>query len=367
MTRWSEKKAWDWYNSHRWIRGCNFIGSDCANRIDQWQSYGREARMEVADRELQLAEDIGFNSVRIIVDFEVWLQEPDSYMEVLEEYITLCDKHKQSVMIVLTTEAQLPRGDGEFIPKQLGEQKYALGYHQGRFPLSAEQRKLKPYHFMERPDLAKKYIKMVKTIVKKYADDDRVLCWNVYNEPGITIRERSIPILDALFAAVRSQKPKQPCTADIWRGLDDNDAVKTPEELHAIELSDVISFHSYKPYANMVPQIEGLRQFGRPLLCTEWLNRINHSNVEEIYPLFYLENVACYCWGFVVGKTQTNEPWESHWNDFYNPEKQVEFDFTKWQHDLFRPNLRPYDPREVELIKRYNKLADRRDDKKANS
>ena len=57
MARWSEKKAWEWYNSHRWIRGCNFIGSDCANRIDQWQSYGREERMIVADRELQL--DLG--------------------------------------------------------------------------------------------------------------------------------------------------------------------------------------------------------------------------------------------------------------------------------------------------------------------
>jgi len=33
---------------------------------------------------------------------------------------------------------------------------------------------------------------------------------------------------------------------------------------------------------------------------------------------------------------------------------------TKWQHDLFRPSLRPYDPREIELIKTYNKKADER-------
>lgn len=364
MARWSQKKAWDWYNSQGWIRGCNFIGSDCANRIDQWQSYGSEERMAVADRELQLAHDIGFNSVRLIVDFEVWLQEPQSYMQILEQYISLCAKHEQSVMIVLATEAQLPRGDGEFVPKPLGEQKYALGYHQGRLPLSEEIAKLKPYHFMERPELAKKYIKMVKDIVKTYANDDRVLCWNVYNEPGITIRERSIPILDALFAAVRSQKPKQPCTADIWRGLTDDGNIRTAEEQHALELSDVISFHSYKPYHNMIPQIESMRKFGRPLFCTEWLNRINHSNVQEIYPLFYLEKIACYCWGFVVGKTQTHEPWDVLWKEYYDPSKNVSYDFTKWQHDLFRPNLRPYDPNEIELIKRYNKLACRRDSEK---
>jgi hypothetical protein len=27
-------------------------------------------------------------------------------------------------------------------------------------------------------------------------------------------------------------------------------------------------------------------------------------------------------------------------------------------HDIFRPSLRPYDPRETDLIRRFNKLAD---------
>ena len=33
------------------------------------------------------------------------------------------------------------------------------------------------------------------------------------------------------------------------------------------------------------------------------------------------------------------------------------YDFTKWQHDLFRPNGRPYDPHEIELIRKFNDLA----------
>ena len=41
-TKWSREKAWAWYNARAWIRGCNFMSSDCANRIDQWQSYGFE-------------------------------------------------------------------------------------------------------------------------------------------------------------------------------------------------------------------------------------------------------------------------------------------------------------------------------------
>ena len=34
------------------------------------------------------------------------------------------------------------------------------------------------------------------------------------------------------------------------------------------------------------------------------------------------------------------------------------WDMTKWQHDLFRPNYHPYDPAEIKIIKDYCALAD---------
>ena len=64
-----------------------------------------------------------------------------------------------------------------------------------------------------------------------------------------------------------------------------------------------------------------------------------------------------YCWGFVLGKTQTNEPWDSLWVDLEKGEAS-HYDFTKWMHDLFRPSLFPYDPKEIEIIKKFNKLAE---------
>ena len=96
------------------------------------------------------------------------------------------------------------------------------------------------------------------------------------------------------------------------------------------------------------------------MICTEWLHRINHNNVYDIYPLMYMLGIGNLCWGFVVGKTQTNEPWDVMWEQYYDPECQVDYDFTKWQHDLFRPNLRPYDPHEIEIIKQFNEIADKR-------
>jgi len=67
MGRWSKEKAWEWYNSKPWIRGCNFMGSDCANRIDQWQEYGFEEKLATADRELALMASIWQRNVTVIL------------------------------------------------------------------------------------------------------------------------------------------------------------------------------------------------------------------------------------------------------------------------------------------------------------
>ncbi len=358
--KWTKEQAWAWYNRYPWLRGCNFIGSDCANRQDQWQQYDVEAHMATADRELALARRTGFNTIRIIADFDVWLQEEQGFMDNLERYLTIAAKNGQYVMLVLCAEVQLPRGEyADFKPKPLGEQHYALGYHQGRAPLTAEQTALPPYHPLESPLLRDKYLKMVTDIVTKYAHDERIIIWNVFNEPGIMLGERTVPMLETLFETVRACDPDQPLTADVWRGLKDGAPVST-EERAALELSDVVSFHSYMDFVATCDLIDRLKAYGRPLLCTEWLNRIGGNTIFEIYPLFFLERVACWCWGFVVGKTQTNEPWTGMLDQALDG-KHEDLDFTKWLHDLYRPSFYPYDPKELRLIARVNALADRRD------
>jgi hypothetical protein len=76
-----------------------------------------------------------------------------------------------------------------------------------------------------------------------------------------------------------------------------------------------------------------------------------------MFPLFYLEKIGCWNWGFVAGKYQTYEPWNVTWEQ-YEQNPNMDIDFTKWFHDLYRPNLHPYDPKEIELIQRFCRLAD---------
>ena len=103
--------------------------------------------------------------------------------------------------------------------------------------------------------------------------------------------------------------------------------------------------------------IKQLKKFNRPILCTEWLGRTLHNDVFDVFPLFYLEKIGCYNWGFVAGKYQTYEPWEKTWKA-YDKDHDVDCDFTKWFHDLYRPNYRPYDPKEIDLIQYLSEQAD---------
>ncbi len=354
--RWTEAEAWAWQEKVGWLRGCNFIGSDCANRIDMWQSHKNAEHMATAERELALCRETGFNTVRIIVEFDVWLQEHDSFMDIFEKYIALCDKYGQKVMVVLANEAQLCRGE-KYVPKPLGEQVYAIGHHQGRFPLTPEQKALTPYHELERDETREKYIEMVRQIVGKYRADERIVCWNVFNEPGLAIgAERSLPLIELMFKTVREQDPIQPLASDIWywSRLDE----LRPFDKLSSELSDVISWHCYKPVEQFVIDLKKLSRFNRPILLTEWLHRINLQKVREIYPILFLEKINCWCWGFVAGKTQTYEPWDVLWEQYDKNGGNVNYDFTLWQHDLYRPSLRPYDPNEIKLIKECNAKAD---------
>ena len=55
--RWSKERIRDWYNARPWMRGCNYMSADCANRVDQWQELGFEERFQTTEEELKLCKE----------------------------------------------------------------------------------------------------------------------------------------------------------------------------------------------------------------------------------------------------------------------------------------------------------------------
>ena len=361
---WTKQRAWEWYNAQPWIRGCNYMPASCANRVDQWQELGSEERFKEMERELALAESIGFNTMRIIVElqgFGVWLEEHDGFMKRFERTLQMLAKHKMRAIIVLGNDCMRPKSIWK-LPKP-GPQSYDVGYHGGR---KQSQHGSFPgeigYSQVDDPVLKPKFFAMCEELMTKYRDDERILFWNLWNEPGNSRRfTASVKPMSELFELAWRIDPKQPLAADLWDedfGTDEN--ARNKAQVLAGRLSDIVSYHCYGDYERQIRVIRLLKKhYGRPMINTEWLARIKHNDVFSAYPLYYIERIGCTCWGFVAGKYQTYEPWESMWREVEEgSEIAKSYDMTKWFHDLYRPSFRPYDPKEIDLIKRFNKMAD---------
>ena len=328
------------------------MSADCANRIDQWQEHGFEERMKTTEKELELMRETGFNSVRLIIEYVVWREEHDGFMERFERYISLCNKYGMSCMIVLANDCMPPKSEDWCMP-YIGEQSYDWGYHGGRKRSQhGVHSEPAPHFYLDAEETREDYFRMVKEIVTKYKDDERICIWDVYNEPGNSRRQdMTLPNVKRMFETVREIDPIQPLTAGVFH------SERTEVEKYVLANSDIVSYHCYKDFSTHIKWIKELKKEGRPIINTEWLGRCLHNEVFDNFPMFYLEKIGCYNWGFVAGKYQTYEPWENTWKRYESGEN-TNVDFTKWFHDLYRPNHRPYDPNEIKLIKEFCALAD---------
>jgi hypothetical protein len=201
----------------------------------------------------------------------------------------------------------------------------------------------------------------VMAVLKRFGKDERVQCWDLFNEPDNDNRnsygaagekteapnkaELTLPLLRKVFAWAREASPSQPLTAAVWIGNWSDPTRLSAFEKYMLENSDVISFHNYSKLEDLKTCIENLRRYGRPILCTEYMARPAGSTFNPNLGYMKEQKVGAYNWGFVAGKTQTIYPWDS-WQKPYTAEPPV------WFHDIFRPDGTPYVPAEVDYIKK---------------
>jgi hypothetical protein len=192
-------------------------------------------------------------------------------------------------------------------------------------------------------------------VVGAFADDQRILAWDIWNEPdnpGGDVAEdvaakveRVDELLPRAFTWARSVHPSQPLTSAVWVGNwrdPDKESVTTKIQL---EQSDIISFHDYGWPEVFEGRIQELERMGRPILCTEYMARGAGSTFDGSLPIAKQYHVAAMNWGLVAGKTQTYLPWDSKQRPY------VLIQPTLWFHDVFRQDGTPYRQHEVDLIR----------------
>jgi hypothetical protein len=339
--RWSAQRANDWYAQQPWLVGANFIPSDAINELEMFQAQTFNPKL--IDKELGMAESIGMNTMRVFLQDQLWQQDSKGFVERLNIFLEIASKHHIRPLLVLFDSCW------ETNP-HLGPQHPPIpGVHNSGWVQSPGKERL-----MDR-SVEPQLEAYVKGVVGAFAKDERVLGWDVWNEPdnrgGDVVRDEAAKVarvnelLPKVFAWARSVHPVQPLTSGVWTG-DWSDPSKESETTK-IQLaeSDVISFHNYGWPEEFEARIVSLQPLGRPLICTEYMARGSGSTFDGSLPVAKRLHVAAINWGFVAGKTQTYYPWDS-WDRPY-----VRLQPTIWFHEVFKQDDTPYRQREVDLIR----------------
>ena len=341
--RWSAEKAEAWMAANSWLVGCNYIPSNAINQLEMWQSDTFSPA--VIDRELGWAASLGFNTVRVFLHHLLWEENADGFLQRIDEYLAIAHSHGIRTMFVLFDAVWNP------FPK-LGKQPQPKhNVHNSGWV------QCPGYDVLNNPASYDGLYSYVHGIVSHFKNDERVLIWDLYNEPDnmnlasykdddyiVHKAELSMALLKKTINWVREINPTQPITMAPWQNDWSCDTKITALDNYMFSHSDIVSFHCYENKKGMEARIKDVKRYGRPMLCTEYMARPFENTFEEILPLFKKYGIGAYNWGLVAGKTQTHCPWDS-WQVKYEAEPEL------WFHDIFRENGEPYIAEEVAYLR----------------
>jgi hypothetical protein len=349
--RWTKEQANAWYAKEPWLVGSNFAPVYAVNEIEMWQAVTFDPK-EI-DRELGWAQSLGMNTMRVFLHDLLWQQNPEGFTYRIDVFLDICARHKIKPIFVLFDSCWNPNPHlGPQPPPRPGVHNSQWVQSPGKEVLAnpADYPRLEAY---------------VKGVVGAFAKDDRVLAWDIWNEPDNTndssYGKEELPdkvqivlrLLPQAFAWARAVNPEQPLTSGVWHGDWSNPDHLDPMAKEQLDLSDITSFHNYGPPSEFESRVKWLQQYGRPIICTEYMARPMRSTFQGILPVAKQYEVAAINWGFVAGKTQTNLPWDSWKRPYvYGPPKV-------WFHDIFYRNGKPYSEVEVNFIRRMTGVAGR--------
>jgi len=339
--RWPADRANRWYQAQGWLVGGNYITSTAVNQLEMFQAGTYDARR--IDAELGAARSVGFNAVRVFLHDQLWAQDRQGFQSRLAQFVGIAARHNIKPLFVLFDSCwdPFPRAGRQRAPRP--------GVHNSGWVQSPGAEHIDDPRY--RPVLQG----YVTAVLSQFRTDDRVLGWDLWNEPDNPAKvyrqverkdkqDRVAELLPQVFQWARSVDPAQPLTSGVWQGNWGDPGRRSAISGIQLDNADVISFHSYAAPAEFEGRINELAPLGRPILCTEYLARPQNSTVEGILPIAKRHNVGALNWGLVAGKTQTYLPWDS-WDHPYTAAPKV------WFSDLLQPDGRPFRDSEVQTIR----------------
>lgn len=353
MQRWTQARAQDWSQQRPWICGFNFLPSTAVNFLEMWHPDTFDP--QTIERELGWAADIGFNAVRVNLPFLGWQNDRDRLIGQVDHFMTIAHRLGISTVLCLFDDC----GFGGAEPVWGFQPDPVPGVHNSRAVASPGRASVMD------PALRPALEAYVRGLVSVFRADTRILFWDLYNEPGNRMDFRkseyseydrkleahALNLMESCFVWARSEQPSQPLTVAAWKTPAPGEAgepYRGSIDQAALALSDIITFHAYANRADAERYARSLECYGRPLVCTEWMARSIDSRISDQLQMYQSAGIGCFQWGLVKGRTQTFLPWPDDLVRAHGgtPDRSI------WFHDLLHENGEPYDPAEVDTIRR---------------
>ncbi len=348
---WTKTEANSWYEAQPWLVGSNYLPANAINQLEMWQAGSFDPA--TIDKELGWARQLGMNTMRVYLHNILWEKDPEGLKARMNIFLEIAARHGIRPVFVLFDSCWDPDPvAGPQRPPIPGVHNSGWVQAPGTARLSdrSQYGKLEGY---------------VKDVVGSFANDKRVLAWDVWNEPNNPgggnynatpekLKEKQKHIAELLaktFDWAQSVNPTQPLTSGLWIGdhWDQFDKLDAIEKIQ-VTRSDVMSFHDYNWPEKFEERAKQMLSYGRPVLCTEFMARGNGSTFDGSLPIGKRLNIAMINWGFVDGRSQTRFPWDSWKRPYIMEEPAI------WFHEVLRADGTPYRVAETELIKRLASL-----------
>lgn len=207
-------------NAYSNVKGFNYQASYGANGMINWLYFDAD----LISKELHLGKMYfpNINTIRIWLSYDAYILNKEKFCDNLEKVLCILDSLGLKAIICLLNRWHNTHQDqgGVYIEQIIG------GLDSSMCPLIED---------------------FVTDIVSRYAQDDRVLIWDMVNEPfyyhlegiGKQFFEIELEWLKSLYRAIKKLNPKAPVSTSIVQ----NHSVKIYDYLD--EISDVYLLHPY--------------------------------------------------------------------------------------------------------------------------
>ena len=335
------------------IRGVNYVPSYGKNLHEAWSNFDRDA----FDRELGLARKVGYNSVRLWLNYFAYRDRGRKMVDDVQTAVELCRKHNLKVLIVLF--------DGCGVSKQPGSKtmtvKAAYDYFLRNPKLSDKLKEIVKFNYDKYANGVGRDVEVqvsentsphvllwqdwqpspgydkldqrwwpqlsryVIDVVDRLAGDDTVLAWDLMNEPEFATEE---PFTNGMDRPEVKTK-----VANFLRQIRSVIKRKHPDELVTVgfanldhtrefgDVADVLTYHVYGDPEALEKSIDQASSIGlkaaKPIFITETLANFAFmpfdvekvasddaqlKHYQRVLPTLLKSKIGWMGWGLVVGR-----------------------------------------------------------------